>query len=182
MTRPDVARRLGWLAHRARGLADVTYEAAFAAADATDVIAADAQSAAISLANRFRDLADSLQTMDVDSRTLGEAMDLADAELRVASAARAAENAAAELDRARRLFQALARNPGSNPRDTGAAQRAMRAAEQEHARVVKRLAAAIWHAAEQADVLRRGLQRRHGGIAEATQSAPVRAAPSGFYR
>jgi hypothetical protein len=186
MTAPtpaEAAQRLHWLGQRARGLSDVTYTHSVDTANPELVWEADTEQAARQLMARLVAVAEGLQALDVDPKTLGEAMDLVEAQGEVVKAVQAVAFRTAELNRALEALaaaQARARaEQGAG--DLAAAQNAARAAAQAHKQARSHLQDCLRHAADLADTLRKGLRLRHGGMAEAHADAPVRAAECEFY-
>jgi hypothetical protein len=180
VTPAAVASRLDSAARAARGYGDATYSSSAALADPAAVVGADDVASAEALGAQFLALAEGMQELDVDAETLGDAMDMVDAEAVVADAAwrvRLAEGALA--DALEQLDAAMAM-PVSEPCNgchrakaaaVAAAEDAVAAAGSALGRARARLREALSAAADIAWRMRAGLKRRHGNLAEAHADA-----------
>lgn len=190
MTPAEAASRLSAAERGARSYGDATYTSAVATADPGEVLAADDEISAEALQREFLELAEGMQELDADAATIGDAMDMVLAEAQVAEAAREVTRAGHQVADAQGQLDAAYGMPENEPCDgchglkaaaVGAAEEDMRAAQQRLQQARDRLREALAAAADLAASMREGLRRRHGGIAEAHQSAPVRAADRDFY-
>lgn len=191
MTPAQADSRLSAAERGARSYGDATYTSAVDLADPGDVRAADDEVSAEALQREFLELAEEMQPQDVDAQTIGDAMDMVTAEADVAQAARDVRAAERQVSDAQEQLDAAYGMPENEPCDgchgakaaaVGAAEEDMRAARDRLQRAKDRLREALAVAADLAASMREGLRRRHGGIAEAHQSAPIpRAADRQFY-
>jgi hypothetical protein len=190
MTPAEADSRLSAAERGARSYGDATYTSAVDLADPGDVRAADDEVSAEALQREFLELAEEMQILDVDVVTIGSALDMVLAEAEVADAARQVARAERQLADAKGFLDVAYGMPENEPCDgchgakaaaVGAAEEDMRAARQQLQRAKDRLREALAVAADLAASMREGLRRRHGGLAEAHQSAPVRAADREFY-
>jgi hypothetical protein len=191
MTPAEAASRLSAAERGARSYGDATYTSALDLADPAEVRAAGDEVSAEALQREFLELAEEMQPQDVDAQTIGDAMDMVAAEADVAQAARDVRAAERQVSDAQEQLDAARGMPENEPCDgchgakasaVGAAEEDLRAASQRLERARERLREELATAADIASRMRDGLRRRHGGIAEAVQSAPVRAADRQFYQ
>lgn len=191
MTPAEAASRLSAAERGARSYGDATYSSAVALADPGEVRAADDEVSADALAQEFLELAEEMPAQDVDAATIGDALDMVLAEAEVAEAARQVERAERQVSDAREQLDAALALPVHEPCDgchdarasaIAAAEADLSDAQRALAQAKDRLREALAVAADLAASMREGLRRRHGGIAEAHQSAPVRAADRDFYQ
>jgi hypothetical protein len=190
MTPTEADSRLAAAQHRARGASDATYTGAVATADPGDVRDADNEASATALRAEFLALADGMQELDADTQTIGDAMDMVDAEAEVAEAARRVREAEIALDHANADLAAARAMPTDDPCDgchderaaaVAEATEAVEAAKAALARARAWLRETLESAADIAGKMRAGLKRRHGGLQEAHADAPVRGAEREFY-
>lgn len=190
MTPAQAAARLTAAEHSARGAGDGGFTAASDLADPAEIYGAADEASARALAAEFLVLAESMQELDVDAATIGDALDTVTAEAEVAEAARRVKAAELRLADAREQLDiawALPENDPCNGCHSAKAaaiedaQQAVRAAECSLKDARDRLREALTTAADIAASMRAGLYRRHGDLHEAHQSAPVRAAERQFY-
>lgn len=186
----DTITRLAGLSGKARSYSDTTYSGAVDAADPGEVRAADDVPSARALVHEFLRLADGLAEAGADADDLGDALDLVTCEAEVEDEARRVERAERHLQDCREHLQRAQHRLDSaeGPAEKARAESAVRAAEAEVQDAMRklrqamaRLQEALSASADQADVLRRGLQTRHGGIHEAAQKARGQMAETPFY-
>lgn len=191
MTPAQALVRLTAAERNARSAGDGSYADAVAMADPGAVMATTEPDAADALAREFMNLAESMQELDVDPRTIGDAIDMVGAEQEVAEAARALRLALAEAEDARLQMRRARATPVRIPCDgchgyrnaaIELAQEAVDAAAAKVRRARAWLQEALTAAADLAASMSAGLQRRHGGIKSAADEAAVRMAERDFYQ
>lgn len=167
MTPAAVASRLDSAARAARGYGDATYSSSAALADPAVVVGADDVASAEALGAQFLALAEGMQELDVDAETLGDAMDMVDAEAVVADAARRVRLAEGALAEALQQLDAAMAMPASEPCNgchrakaaaVAAAEDAVAAAGSALSRARARLREALSAAADIAGRMRAGLK------------------------
>lgn len=191
MTPADALARLTAAERNARSAGDGSYADAAAMANPGVVVATAEPEAADALAREFLNLAESMQELDVDARTICDALDMVGAEQEVAEAARALRLALAEAEDAEQQTRLAIALPLHSPCDgchsakataIEMAQDAVNAADAKVRRARAWLREALLAAADLAASMSAGLQRRHGGIKAAADDASVPMADRDFYQ